>query len=257
MKRLFLISGLYVAAALPLAISSPAASAGDLDCLRFLKGTPLDVHRPEADKQCGREGCVERVPVNDCVTGEKKVYKPSIHCEYVSIPEVRYRLQTKCITKEIPWCYCKPVCKTIDVDHPYEAERWDKRCLGCAELHCKGCEPKCEKLTCKECGAEPGKTTVKLEYWSCVKVPYTVYRQVAKEVCVKQPRYEKVDVPITRYICKQCREDCRFCGGKGCQHCRQEACAGSPTGVGKDVGRQNGVPEPPGGSPPLPIPPER
>jgi hypothetical protein len=29
---------------------------------------------------------------------------------------------------------------------------------------------------------------------------------------VKQPRFEKVEVPITRYVCEHC-------GGLGCKHC--------------------------------------
>ena len=55
---------------------------------------------------------------------------------------------------------------------------------------------------------------MKVHYWSYVKVPYTVYRQVAQEVCVKQPRCEKVDVAVTRYVCE-------YCGGKGCKHCQR------------------------------------
>jgi hypothetical protein len=122
----------------------------------------------------------------------------------------------KWVTKEVPAEYCKPVCETRNVDHPYEVEHWQKQELDCGELHCKTCEPKTEQIACKTCKTEPGKTTVKVHYWSCVKVPYTVYRQVEREVCVKQPRYEKVEIPVTRYVCQNC-------GGRGCgQCCRHE-----------------------------------
>ncbi len=203
-------------AAMLLAAFSRSALAGDLGWLNvtnWFKGTKVDVHRPEASKQCGHEGCIERVPCEECVTGEKKEWKTTIHHEYVAIPEVRYRWEMKWITKEIP-CEsgCIPVCKDRPVEHEYESEHWEKYQSGCCELHCKTCEPKTEKLDCKECESKPGKTTVKVHYWSCVKVPYTVYRQVEKEVCVKQPRYEKVEVPITRYVCEHC-------GGLGCKHC--------------------------------------
>jgi len=174
------------------------------------------VHAPDSCEQCGHEGCVERTKVEDCVVGEKKVYKTTIHHEYVSIPEVRYRWQMKYITKEIPADTCKTVCEDEDVEHHYEVEHWEKKELPCGdELHCKTCVPQCEKLQVKKCKTEPGKTTVKVHYWSCVKVPYTVYRQVEKEVCVTQPRCEKVEVPVTRYVCKHC-------GGIGCKFCKPE-----------------------------------
>jgi hypothetical protein len=217
MRKPLLFLGVLAITALPFAAPSRTASAADLGWLNpanLLKGTPVDVHRPEASRQCGHEGCIERVPVEDCVTGEKKVYKTTVRREYVAIPEVRYKWEMRWVTKEIPCDYCKPVCETENVDHAYQSERWDKKDLGCSELHCKSCEPKTEKMECKKCKTEPGKTTAKVHYWSCVKVPYTVYRQVEREVCVKQPRYEKVEVPVTRYIC-------RDCGGIGCKRCCQ------------------------------------
>ena len=75
-----------------------------------------------------------------------------------------------------------------------------------------------------DCQTEPGKTTIKVHYLSCVKEPYTVYRQVEKEVGVKQPCYERVDVPITRHVCEHC-------GGLGCEFGQQcPDCAGSSSG---------------------------
>ncbi len=183
-------------------------------------GTPVDVHCPQACNNCGHEGCIERTPVQDCVVGEKKVSKTTIHKQYVTIPEVRYRFQMVCVEKEIPAEYCKTVCEPKDVEHAYQAEHWQKQTLPCgAELHCKTCETKCEKLPVQQCKTETGKTTIKVHYWSCVKVPYTVYRQVEKEVCVKQPRTEKVCVPVTRYECEHCNGlGCPLCFGKLFEH---------------------------------------
>ena len=178
------------------------------------KGTPVDLHPHDCD-HCGNAGgemCIERVPVKECVKGKKKVYHTSIRYEYVSVPETRYRWKKKWITKEVPCDYCKPTCKDDKTDHCFGAERWDKHDLGCGKLHCKSIEPKIEKLPTKQCESKPGKTTVKVHYWSCVKEPYTVYRQVRKPVCVKQPRYIHVKVPITRYECKHCE-------GAGCDKC--------------------------------------
>ncbi|MGA2256688.1 MAG: hypothetical protein ABSG53_18730 [Thermoguttaceae bacterium] len=185
-------------------------------------GTPVDVHCPQACNNCGHEVCIERAPVQDCVVGEKKVYTTSIHKQYVTIPEVRYKFQMVFVEKEIPAEYCKTVCEPKTVDHQYQAEHWEKQTLPCGdELHCKTCETKTEKLTQQECKTEKGKTTIKVHYWSCVKVPYTVYRQVEKEVCVKQPRTEKVCVSVTRY-------ECQNCGGIGCALCRGITSLGPP-----------------------------
>jgi hypothetical protein len=217
--RKTLMPWIFVALAVTSAvIPSPSLIAGDwswLNVSHLWKGTPVDVHMAESCEQCGHEGCIERTPVEDCVVGKKKEFKTSVRYQYVSIPEVRYRWQMKCITKEIPCDTCKTVCEINDVDHPYQVEHWEKQPTACGELHCKTCETKIEKLPavtgCKE---EPAKTTIKVHYWSCVKVPYTVYRQVRQEVCVKQPRDEKVEVPVTRYVCEHC-------GGLGCGFCKR------------------------------------
>jgi hypothetical protein len=223
----------FVMAALPFVLPSQWLFAGDLGCLditKWFQGTKVDVHRPEACNQCGHETCIERTPVQDCVQGEKKVYKTSIHCEHVAIPEVRYKWEWKWVEKEIPADYCKTVCDTENVDHQYEVEHWQKSDLPCGgEMHCKSCEEKIEKIPCKTCKTEPGKTKVKVHYWSYVKVPYTVYRQVEREVCVKQPRCEKVEVPVTRYVGEHCgglsgrceRRHCEHCNGKGCKYCKE------------------------------------
>jgi hypothetical protein len=190
-----------------------AADWSWLNVTHWWKGTPVDVHMPESDKQCGHEGCIERTPVTEKMPGKKKNYKIRVRYEYLSVPETRYRWQMKCITKEIPCDGCMPVCKDEETEHPYAVERWDKQQLQCSQLHCKTCEPQTEKVPVKKCEVVPGKTTIKVHYWSCVKVPYTVYRQVKQEVCVKHPCYETVEVPVTRYVCKHC-------GGVGCKLCK-------------------------------------
>lgn len=237
MRKLTLPWMFFVMVVLLLATFSRTLVADDLGWLKLtnlLKGTPVDEHCPQSCKNCGHEGCIERVPVDDCVRGDKKVYQGSVHHEYVAIPEVRYKWQMAWVTKEVPATYCKPVCKTENIDHGYQAEHWEKCQNGCAELHCKTCEEKHEQLPCNHCETEPGKTTVKLHYWSCVKVPYTVYRQVEKDVCVKQPRCEKTDVCVTRYVCKNCGWFvCGHCLGIGCKHCNGKGCV-QGNGEGSD-----------------------
>jgi hypothetical protein len=204
-----------------MSIATPARMlrADCLGCLEALNpfgGTPVDVHSPAACDNCGHEGCVVRKKVEDCVCGKEKLYRTSIHKEYVAIPEIRYRWKVKCVTKEIPCDFCKPVCKSEDVDHQYQIEHWEKQDLPCGgELYCKSCETKTEKLpVVNGCNTEAGKTTIKVHYLSCVKEPYTVYRQVVKEVGVRQPCYERVEVPVTRHVCG-------CCGGSGCESCQQ------------------------------------
>ncbi|MGO8753063.1 MAG: hypothetical protein ACLQNE_44540 [Thermoguttaceae bacterium] len=221
MRKLPVLLGVFAVVAWQSTALSRTGFAGDLgwlDITHLFQGTHVDVHCPESDKQCGHERCVTRAPVQDCVVGEKKVYKTSIHCEHVAIPETRYKWEWKCIEKEVPAEYCKTVCEPQKVDHCYQSEHWEKQDLGCAEVYCKSCQTKLEKVPCMTCKTEPGKTTVKVHYWSFVRVPYTVYRQVEREICVKQPRYEKVEIPVTRYVA------CEHCGGKGCEHCLGKIC---------------------------------
>lgn len=165
--------------------------------------------------------CIERVPVQECVTGKKKVYDCKICYEYVSIPEVRYRWVNKWVTREIPCEYCKPVCKSQEGRKVYGQERWDEQEAACgAKLHCRSIEPMQEKAACKYCGREPGETTIKVHYKTCVKEPYTVYRRVKRPICVKQPRYEKVKVCITRHECRELDcQTCDACRGAGCDSC--------------------------------------
>src|ERR1700676_2633744 len=85
-------------AALSIAFPSHALFAGDwgwLNVTHLWKGTPVDVHMPECPKQCGHEGCIERLPVTECLTGKKENDKVSLRYEYVAVPEVRYRWQIK------------------------------------------------------------------------------------------------------------------------------------------------------------------
>ena len=190
-----------------LLLSVRPASAGCpswLEALNPFRGTPTDIHPPAACDNCGHELCINRSCEQVCVEGKKKCYKSSIHKEYVSIPETRYKWEMKCIEKEVPCECCMPVCKTEQVDHHYEVEHWEKKTLPCGtEQYCKTCEPKTEQLpVVHDCQTVPGKTTIKVHVWTCVQVPYTVYRQVEKEVGVKQPCYEKVDVTVPRAVCE-------------------------------------------------------
>ncbi len=176
-----------------------------------------DVHPHECD-ECGRihdpgAPCIERIAVEKCVIGKKELFKSKIRYEYASIPETRYRWKKRLITKEIPCPYCKPVCKTEDGEHCFGQEWWDKECTECGELHCKHIAARREKEQHKVCSHEPGETTIKVHYWSCIKEPYTIYRQVKQEVCVKQPYYEKVEVNVTKYVCEHGNGDgCSECG---------------------------------------------
>ncbi len=217
------VTWMFLAAPIMLLIASPGwLSAADTDPFRFVGrlfgGGDADVASPQACGQCGKaQGtceCIERVPVKQCVTGKKKVYDCKIRYEYVSIPETKYRWVKKRVTKEIPCKYCMPICNVKKVAESHQVERWDTQPLGCScgKLHCKTCQTKVVLVTCKHCGRMPGETTVKVHYWTCVKVPYTVYRQVKRPVCVSQPRYEKVDIEITKYECIRCK-------GNGCAQC--------------------------------------
>ncbi len=206
------------------------ASAAELSWSRLgglVQGTPFDVHLPGSCNQCGHEGCIERVPVKECVKGKKLVYDCKVRYEYVSIPETRYRWVNRHITKEVPCPYCMPTCETSEKPHCYETEKWhssgEAGCGGCGQVHCKTCQKQVETLECKQCGRKPGETIAKVRVKTCVKEPYIVYRQVRKPVCVKQPRYEHVKVSVTRYVCKHCghqKPSCceEECGeGEGCQ----------------------------------------
>ncbi len=186
----------------------------NLGCM--LKSSPVDVPCPQSCDQCRKEFCIERVPVRECVKGKKLVYDCKVRSEWVTIPETRYRWVNRCVTEEIPCCYCKPVCKTQEGVRGYESEEWSEdplqTCSGCGGIYCKHCQNKCEKVECKHCAREPGETVIKVHYKSCVKEAYVVYRQVRREVCVKKPRHEHVNVSITRY-------ECKHCNGNGCQTC--------------------------------------
>ncbi len=233
-----------------LAASSAALPAAELPLANLallLKGTPVDVPCPGSCEQCKKEFCIERVPVKKCVKGKKKVYDCKVRYQYVSIPETRYRWVNKCITKDIPACYCKPVCKTKEGSRSYQSEKWEKEgfqtCSGCGGLYCKYCENKTEKAPCKYCDSKPGKTTIRVCYKSCIKQPYTVYRRVKQPVCVKKPRYERVRVSITNY-------KCRHCNGGGCDNCGDPDCDASSCEYAGEWGGEDFSSEMP------PLPPE-
>ena len=121
-------------AAISLAAPVPSLFAGCpcwLEELNPFRGTPLDVHAPDACNNCGHEVCVNRDKVEDCAIGEKKCYKSTVRKQYVAIPETRYKWEMKCVEKEIPCTCCQPVCKTEQVDHQYQVEHWEKQELPC------------------------------------------------------------------------------------------------------------------------------
>ncbi len=219
MKKLFAVAMVLVLSDLGFVSTPREVEAGKLfNLANLLPGRGMNLREHHCDK-CGNahepDGpCIERFPVKDCVIGKKKVYDSKICYEYVSIPETRYRWKNKWVTKEIPCPYCKPVCKTEDGEHCFGEEKWEKQCTVCGKLHCKHIETKIEKLPVKRCAHEPDETTIKARYWSCVKEPYLVYRRVKKPVCIKEPRYERVKVAVTRYVCKHC-------DGGGCGQCGQ------------------------------------
>lgn len=217
--RPFTWTALAATATLFVALPNHVDAGDPFHLVGWLTGSRVDVRTHECD-DCGGvhdpgASCIERIPIEECVIGKKKLFDSKIRYEYVSIPETRYRWKKRLITKEIPCPYCKPVCKTEDGQHCFGTEVWNKGCAECGELHCKHIEARREKVQHKYCDHKPGETTIKVKYRSCVKEPYTVYRQVKRPVCVKQPYYEKVEVSITRYEC------CKACNGQGCEQCKQ------------------------------------
>lgn len=250
-RTVFLLAAFTAFTSLTVVAPANVAMAHPFSFISQFVPLGVDVHPHECDK-CGQvhdaDGpCIERQAVTECVIGKKEIFKSKIRCEYVSVPETRYYWKKVRLTKEIPCPYCKPVCKTEDRLHCFGREYWEKSlktdgkshpngadsccdspqgampdlCAGqgegsssasCVEVHCKTIRPTFEKVPSKRCSHEPGETTITVHYRSCVKVPYTVYRQVKVPVCVKQPRYKKVKVSITKYVCTSCR-------GLGCSRC--------------------------------------
>lgn len=218
---------LMMASANPLCAGEPRTGFHwPIRLTKWFGKSSVDVSSYECD-HCGQiheagVECIERIPVSECVKGKKTVYDCKVRYEYVSVPEVRYRWKMKWVTKEIPCEGYKPVCKSEDGQRCYGAERWDEYCADCGEVHCKSIEHKTENAPCKYCDCEPGQTTIKVRYKTCVKEPYTVYRQIKRPVCVKQPRFEKVEVTITRHKCRSYECDtCEDCDGAGCASCSQ------------------------------------
>lgn len=222
MRKLFLSWMILLA---PLVISVQPSSAVELpwsNLAGLMHSTPVDVICPPGScDTCKKEFCINRVPVTKCETGKKLVYDVEKRYEYVTIPETRYRFVTRHVTKEVKCSYCMPYCEAYEVDHCYKSEQWNSHESGCGDVHCKSCVTRTEKLTCQHCGRKPGETIVKVRVKECIKEPYVVYRQVRRQVCVKRPRYEHVEVPVTRYVCKDCASGgCGQCGDRGtCDAC--------------------------------------
>ncbi len=242
-RRMLAVVTLSLVGTFAVLVTTPeqVAAANPFHLFSLLRGKCGDVHSYECDEcgriECADKECIIRRPIHECIVGKKKVFNCKIKCEYVSIPETRYRWKKRCITEEIPCPYCPPVCSTEEGRNCFGAEKWDKFpiaaraedcscdgagvCAACQELHCRHIVPQIEKTEIKCCQQgscegccqhAPGETTVKVKYWSCVKEPYTVYRRVKRPICVKQPCYELAEVPITRYVCEHC-------DGAGCHSC--------------------------------------
>ena len=175
--------------------------------------TGVDVRSYESCPDCGQvhdpdDECIERIAVPDCVTGKKRMFKSSIRYEYVVVAEVRYRWKTKWIEKEVPADFEEPVCKTDERTCPSNAQDWVS-CDGCeGRVYCESTKPDPDAVDCKRIECQPGQTTIKVRYKSCVKEPYTVYRQIKRPIAIKQHCYANVDVPITRYVGKRLKKDC-------------------------------------------------
>lgn len=234
-RNIYFLRTVCLLAVLTVGATSLVHAAGRFSLINYFKRKGIDLEEHQCDS-CGRsltqgEICIKRIPVTECLVGKKEVFNSSVRYEWVSIPETRYHFKDVLITKEIPCPYCMPVCEFKDGQRCVGKEKWKKHgggtseCGKCSELHCKHIEPvleKTEKVCLKH---EKGETTIKVKYYSCVKVPYTVYRRVKKPICVKEPCYEKVKVKITRYICQDCSEgqgdgnSCPNCNGEGCTDC--------------------------------------
>ncbi len=185
-----------------------ASAGGPMHLFNFFTGKKIDL-KEHSCNECGGshpadEYCITRHEVEECVVGKKKVYATKIKYEWVSVPETRYHWKNKLITEDVDCPYCMPVCKTEECERCVGRETWVKHEGECGDVHCRHIEPIMEKGETKHCEHEEGETTVRVKYWSCVKVPYTVYRQIKRPVCVKQPRYQKAKVKITRYVCSDC-----------------------------------------------------
>ena len=175
--------------------------------------TGVDVRTYEICPDCGQAHdpeveCIQRVPCPDCVIGKKRLFCGSVHYEYVVVAEVRYRWKTKWITKEVPADFQDPICNTEDGDCLHNVEDWTS-CDTCeGKMYCQTTKSDPDGVEIKRIECEPGQTTIKVRYKSCVKEPYTVYRQIRRPIAVKQPCYEKVEVPITRYIGQRLKPNC-------------------------------------------------
>ena len=155
------LSVLWVA--MLLAVPSGTLLAAELpfgNLVGLLGGTHVDMHLPQSSNQCSHEGCIERVPITECVTAKKEVFDVKKCYEYVTIPETKYRFVTRCVVKEVKCPYCMPYCEAQDVPRCYESETWESTggggCGGCGQVHCKRCQNKIENVVCQQCGRKHG-----------------------------------------------------------------------------------------------------
>ena len=218
---IFTLVGYFTFAGLLLAQEQDPTVYGPSQALRKLyhkishgpRKTGVDVRSYEICPDCGQshdcdDECIKRVAVPDCVIGKKRMFCGSVHYEYVVVAEVRYRWKTKWITKEVPADFEEPVCKTDEGTCPNDVQDWTS-CDDCeGKVYCETTKPELEGIESKRIECQPGQTSIRVRYKSCVKEPYTVYRQIRRPIAVKQPCFEKVEVPVTRYVGQRLKKDC-------------------------------------------------
>ena len=169
--------------------------------------TGVDVRDYDCLPECDDAECILREPVQDCVVGKKRGFRYWVCDEYVTVAEVRYRWKTKWITKDIPADFQEPVANSDDSESGHNVEAWNADDCGDGKIHCKSPKSEPENARTKRIDCQPGKTTIRVCYKSCVTVPYTVYRQIKRPMAIKQPCDEQVEVPITRYEGRRCKQD--------------------------------------------------
>ncbi|MFV1965055.1 MAG: hypothetical protein ACC628_06500 [Pirellulaceae bacterium] len=183
-------------------LPTTATSSEPLDLLHRIRRAALGIPSRSTFGHWHVPGvtCIALASVDDQVVGKKQVYDSSVRHEWVTVPETKYRWKKRLVTKEIPCEYHKPLCETTQAKQVVVRETWRQEDFRGGELHWKIQDPQQESIPVKQCKHEPGETTIKVRYWTTVKEPYTVYRQIKRPVCIIQPRNEPATVTVTRQI---------------------------------------------------------
>lgn len=186
-------------------LSSTTAAKEPLHFLHHFRWPALGIPRSVDCNACGHPhahgaACVVLASVDDQVIGKKRVDDSSIRYEWATVPETQYRWKKRLVTKEISCEYCKPFCETTQAEQVVVREKWQQEDFPGGEIHCRVQDLQQEAIPVTQCKHEPGETTIKVRFWTTVKEPFTVYRQVKRPVCVKQTRREPATVTVTRQI---------------------------------------------------------